>query len=167
MSRARKLVPFSDAWKTFVANAIAKPPAKRSQLELEAIKLAEESWTAEAAGPVMGRLWWRADDPEEFVTHVADVAKAGGRILSVDRSDPTCISYVFEIDMATADAKLGYHVEDDEWLTADHYVVECQDDDGKYVRATRRTFPDKASAKKFADPIARSRSPRIRPIYEG
>jgi hypothetical protein len=115
--------------------------------------------------PVMGRLWWRADDLEELVSHVDRVAKAGGRILSIDPG-PTDISYVFEIDKATASAKLGYAVGDEEWLIADHFVVECRGDDGKYVRATKRRFPDQESAQKYADTIARSRQAWVRPVYE-
>lgn len=115
--------------------------------------------------PAMGRLWWRADDLEELVSHVDRVAKAGGRILSIDPS-PTDISYIFEIDKATADAALGYHVGAEEWLNADHYVVECLDDGGRYVRATRRKFPDEASAQKYVKTIARRRAARIRPVWE-
>jgi hypothetical protein len=37
----------SDAWKTFVADAIAKPPSKRTEQEREAIRIA----TTEADAP--------------------------------------------------------------------------------------------------------------------
>ena len=115
--------------------------------------------------PVTGRLWWRADDLEELKDDIDRVARAGGRILSIDPS-PVDISYIFEIDRTTADERLGYHVEDEEWLTADHHVVECMDDDGKYVLATRRKFPNQASAQKYANTIARGRHARIRPVFK-
>lgn len=65
-----------------------------------------------------GMLWWVADDEQELVKFTDLVARAGGLMLSTDRTtDPPRIHLVFRVpkNEATWEA-LGYTPDDEDWL---------------------------------------------------
>lgn len=69
--------------------------------------------------PVLGRMWWIADDDAEFRADVERLTNAGARVVRVDSSDAPRIGYVFELDRAKARDIVGYEPDAEEWLTED------------------------------------------------
>lgn len=68
----------------------------------------------------MGRLWWRADSPEELLAAMRKLT-SDSRVVWVGATDDgNGWSYFFDLPRECSEEILGYPVDDDEWLEEEY-----------------------------------------------